>query len=58
MRWLSDMRTTHGQGAVILKECGLFVLAEDLSDIADMTRIDLSGISALEGVCWRASPLF
>jgi len=51
------MRTTHGQGAVILKECGLFVLAEDLSDIADMTHLDLSGIDTLEGECWRAPPL-
>jgi hypothetical protein len=49
MRWLSDMRTTHGKDAVIIKGCGRFELAEDLSDIADMTHIDLSGIDTLEG---------
>ena len=57
MRWLSDMRATHGKGAVILKGCGRFELAEDLSYIADMTHIDLSGIDTLEGECWRASTL-
>jgi hypothetical protein len=51
VRWLSDMRATHGKGAVILKGCGRFELAEaeDLSVIADMTHIDLSGIDTLEG---------
>ena len=51
------MRATHGEDAVILEKCGRFELAEDLSDITDMTHIDLSGIDTLEGECWRASPL-
>ena len=52
------MRATHGKGAVILKGCGRFELAEDLSVIADMTHIDLSGIDTLEGECWRAFPSY
>ena len=51
------MRATHGEDAVILQGCGRFELAEDLSYIADMTHIDLSGIDTLEGECWRASTL-
>ena len=46
----------HGRNAVNLKNCGKFVLTDDLSDIADMTHIDLSGINSLEGTC-RASLL-
>jgi len=30
-----------------------FVLADDMSDIADITHIDLSGISSLEGECTK-----
>jgi len=32
-----------------LDGCGRFVLANDLSDIADITHIDLSGIESLKG---------
>ena len=41
----------HGKqgGKVDLRRCGKFTLAEDLSDISDMTRIDLSSIYSLEG---------
>ena len=46
----------HGRNAVNLENCGKFVLTDDLSDIADMTHIDLSGIGSLEGTC-RASLL-
>jgi len=34
---------------VKLDGCGCFELAGDLSDIADITHIDLSGIETLEG---------
>ena len=46
---ISDMRAKHGKDSVDLENCGKFTLAEDLSDISDMTRIDLSGINSLEG---------
>ena len=46
---ISDMRAKHGKDSVELYGCGKFTLAEDLSDISDMTRIDLSGINSLEG---------
>ena len=49
IRMISDMRAKHGKGSVNLYDCGKFTLAEDLSDISDMTRIDLSGINSLEG---------
>jgi hypothetical protein len=53
IRLISDIRLKHGRGAVNLGGCGRFVLADDLSDIADMTHIDLSGIGSLEGACVR-----
>jgi hypothetical protein len=53
IRLISDIRLKHGSDAVKLSEYGRFVLADDLSDIADMTHIDLSGISSLEGACVR-----
>ena len=49
IRMISDIRAKHGKDSVNLKGCGKFTLAEDLSDISDMTRIDLSYISSLEG---------
>jgi len=51
IRLISDVRRNHGKDAVNLDGCGSFVLADDLSDIADMTHIDLSGISSLRGEC-------
>ena len=32
-----------------LEACGKFTLADDLSDIQDITHVDLSNISSLEG---------
>lgn len=49
IRLISDVRRNHGHGAVNLDGCGRFVLADDLSDIADMNHIDLSGIKSLAG---------
>ena len=49
IRMISDIRAKHGQGSVRLDECGKFTLVEDLSDIKDITSIDLSGINSLEG---------
>ena len=46
---ISDIRAKHGKDSVNLKDCGKFTLAEDLSDISDITSIDLSGINSLEG---------
>ena len=46
---ISDMRAKHGKDSVKLYDCGKFTLAEDLSDIKDITSIDLSYISSLEG---------
>jgi len=49
VRIISNIRREHGKGAVKLDDCGRFVLADDLSDIADITHIDLSNIRSLEG---------
>ena len=49
VRIISNIRRKHSQGAVKLDDCGRFVLADNLSDIADITHIDLSNISSLEG---------
>ena len=46
---ISDMRAKYGKDSVNLEDCGKFTLAEDLSDISDITSIDLSGIGSLEG---------
>ena len=46
---ISDIRAKHGKDSVDLRGCGKFTLAEDLSDIKDITSIDLSSISSLEG---------
>ena len=46
---ISDIRAKHGKDSVDLRYCGKFTLAEDLSDIKDITSIDLSGIDSLEG---------
>ena len=51
IRMISDIRAKHGQDSVKLYGCGKFTLAEDLSDISDMTSIDLSSIDSLEGGC-------
>ena len=44
---ISDIRANGG--TVDLSNCGEFTLADDLSDIHDITHIDLSGIDSLEG---------
>ena len=44
---ISDIRANGG--TVDLRNCGKFTLAEDLSDISDISSIDLSGINSLEG---------
>ena len=49
IRMISDIRAKHGKDSVNLDYCGKFTLAEDLSDIKDITSIDLSGIRSLEG---------
>ena len=49
IRIISIIRREHGQGVVKLDDCGGFWLADDLSDIADITHIDLSRIRSLEG---------
>ena len=49
VRLISNIRDKHGRDAVNLDGCGRFDLAEDLSDIADVTHIDLSKISSLHG---------
>ena len=51
IRMISDIRAKHGKDSVNLENCGKFTLAEDLSDISDMTSIDLSSIGSLEGGC-------
>ena len=55
IRLISDIRFKHGSDAVKLSKCGRFVLADDLSDIADMTHIDLSNIDSLEGASFSSS---
>ena len=52
IRLISDIRAKHGKESVNLNYCGKFTLAEDLSDISDMTSIDLSSINSLEGRCY------
>ena len=54
VRLISGIHLKHGRDAVALSNCGRFVLAEDLSDIADMTHIDLSGINSLEGASFSS----
>ena len=49
IRMITDKRAAHGEDSVKLDGCGPFTLAEDLSDIEDMARIDLSGIDSLGG---------
>jgi hypothetical protein len=49
IRLISGIRAEHGNEAVKLQGCGRFVLGDDLSDIADLSYIDLSGIATLEG---------
>jgi len=49
VRLISDIRAKHGKDAVNLHSCGRFELAENPSDISDITHIDLSGIESLEG---------
>ena len=46
---ISDIRAKHGKDSVHLDNCGKFTLAEDLSDIKDITSVDLSSIDSLEG---------
>ena len=49
IRIISNIRRKHRRDAAKLNDCGRFVLADDMSDIADITHIDLSGISSLGG---------
>ncbi len=51
IRLISDIRAKHGRDSVNLAGWGKFTLAEDLSDISDMTSINLSSIGSLEGGC-------
>ena len=51
IRMITDIRAKHGQDSVNLESCGKFTLAEDLSDISDMTSINLRRINSLEGRC-------
>jgi len=51
IRLISDIRLKHGSHAVNLSGCGRFMLADDLSDIADIMHIDLRDIDSLEGTC-------
>ena len=44
---VSDIRANGG--TVDLYSCGKFTLADDLSEIEDMTHIDLSDINSLRG---------
>ena len=44
---ICDIRANGG--TVDLRDCGKFTLADDLSSITDMTHIDLSDITSLEG---------
>ena len=46
IRMISDIRAKHGQYSVNLEHCK-FTLTEDLTDISDMTSIDLSGFTSL-----------
>ena len=43
IKWLSGIKSKDMSG------CGRFTLAEDLSSIADITRVDLSEMDSLEG---------
>ena len=54
-RLISDILLKHGRDAFNLSKCGRFVLADDLSEIADMTHIDLSNIDSLEGASFSSS---
>ena len=47
IRMISDIRTKYGKDSVNLTNCGKFTLADDLSDISDMTSIDVSGFTSL-----------
>ena len=47
IRMINDIRAKHGQYSVNLEDCGKLTLAEDLSDISDMTSIDVSGFTSL-----------
>ena len=42
-------RIRANEGTVNLEYCGKFTLADDLSDIQDITHVDLSNIGSLEG---------
>ena len=44
---ISNIRANGG--TVYLFGCGKFTLADDLSDIKDVTHINLSNIDSLEG---------
>ena len=49
IRMISNIRAKHGRDSVNLENCGKFTLAEDLSDIKDITSIHLGSIYSLEG---------
>ena len=50
IRLISDIRLKHGVKAVELDGCGCFELASDLTDVANITHIDLSDIRSLKGM--------
>ena len=49
IRWLSGIKEKN------LKGCGKLTLASDLSDIADMTHVDLSNMNSLTGTSSRVA---
>ena len=49
VRWLSGIKEKN------LNNCGKLTLASDLSDIADMTHVDLSNMSSLAGTSSRVA---
>ena len=54
VRWLSGIKEKN------LNNCGKLTLASDLSDIADMTHVDLSNMNSLTGTSrvWQHTSVF
>ena len=54
VRWLSGIKQKNLHG------CGKLTLASDLSDIADMTHVDLSNMNSLTGTShvWQHTSVF
>ena len=49
IRMISNIRANGGTDTANLSNCGKFTLADDLSELQDITAIDLSYIDSLEG---------